>query len=517
MLLQLRVPRVLFVVLSQLDIPMTSKSINRRKPSVDYKSLEQRRLLAGNVTVFENVHLYIRGDADDNQFEIVADGDQLRINGLDGTTINGEESVLVEGATVTESGVSFKGGLRAHLGPGHDDFKIADAQFEDMSLVYGGTGDDKVDVNDSRFLDRTVIQTFDGNDTVSTHGSYFMDTFFAITLDGQDSVSMVDSTLEGDSIVVTGNHADSIHSDSNHYLGETNLVLTFGGDDTVQLDNPVVGEHQLGVYLGFGDDTFGGDMTEATVDGTIKIGGQGGVDQTHGMRMSDEVAPNVTMATIEQDLVFDNGTGGIEGVEATQSGYFNSASDNFRVANDVTLDSTQTINRISWSGIYSFDEAFTEDNFTIEFYEGIFYNDIPYSPEGDPIASFNVGNEVNRVDTGIELQNEAGATLYSYSADIDITLEEGTTYWVSIFAENEEEVPGNGQGSSFNHFQWGFRTNYSVWQEPEYLGEVVDLENTAVYTYGDFSISDPGWFNDFADVRDAPQDFQLLSVGTEVL
>ena len=489
---------------------MTFKSTNRRKVSADYKPLEQRRLLAGNVTVFENVHLYIRGDAADNQFEVVSDGDQLRINGLDGTTINGEESILVEGSIATDSGVSFAGGLRAHLGPGHDDFAITDAQFEDMSLIYGGTGNDKVDVVDSRFLDRTVIQTFDGNDSISTTGSYFGDTFFAMTLDGQDSVLMIDSMLAGDSIVVTGNHADSVRSDSNHYLGETNLVLTFGGDDTVQLNNPVVGEHQLGVFLGFGDDTVGGDLTEAKIESRIKIGGQGGVDQTHGMTMSDEVADDVTV-TVEQNLVFDNGTGGIEGVEATSTSYFNSESDNFRVANDVTLDSTETISRISWSGNYSRGEAFEVDDFTIEIYEGIFFNDNPYSPEGDPVAVFNVGNEVNRVDTGIDLPPVEEEDLYAYSADIDFTMEAGKTYWVSIFAANEEEVPGTGLGSNFNHFQWGFRTSYSTWEKPEFLGEEVDLSNTTAYTFGDFRSADPGWFNDFGSVRDAPQDFQLWS------
>jgi hypothetical protein len=321
---------------------------------------------------------------------------------------------------------------------------------------------------------------------------------------------MVDSTLSGDSIVATGNHRDSIHSDSNHYLGATNLILTFGGNDTVQLDNPVVGEHQLGVFLGFGNDTVGGDLTEAEIDSSIKIGGQGGIDQTHGLMMSDEVADDVTVS-VEQNLVFDNGTGGIEGVEATSTSFFNSESDNFQVANDVTLDTTQTISRISWSGNYSLGEAFEVDDFTIEIYEGIFFNDNPYSPEGDPVAVFNVGNEVNRVDTGIDLRPVGEENLYAYSAEIDFIMEAGKTYWVSIFAANEDEVPGTGQGSNFNHFQWGFRTSYSTWEKPEFLGEVVELENTSVYTFGDFRSSDPGWFNDFARVRDAPQDFQLWS------
>ena len=84
-------------------------------------------MLAGNVAVFENVHLYIRGDNADNQFEIVAEGDQLKIQGIDGTTINGQESYLVQGAQLTDAGMSFEGGLRAHLGPGHNDFMVKDA------------------------------------------------------------------------------------------------------------------------------------------------------------------------------------------------------------------------------------------------------------------------------------------------------------------------------------------------------------------------------------------------------
>jgi len=227
---------------------MSVRSVRRNRPSTSYQTLENRLLLAGNVTVVEYGHLYIRGDGADNQFEVVADDGQLQVRGLGGTTINGLESYVVAGAEVTEFGATFAGGLRAHLGPGHDGFAVRDAVFESRSVVFGGSGDDNVEVTDSTFLGPLTIQTYDGDDSVSTTRSHFADTLFALTLDGQDSVTMVDSVFADNSIVSTGEHSDSIYSDGNHYLGEVNLLLSFAGDDTVELNNPVVGEDQLGKH-----------------------------------------------------------------------------------------------------------------------------------------------------------------------------------------------------------------------------------------------------------------------------
>ena len=147
---------------------MSVRSALRKRRSISYQTLENRLLLAGDVTVVEDGHLFIRGDGADNQFEVVADNGQLEVRGLAGTTINGLESYVVTGAEVTESGVTFAGGLRAHLGPGNDDFAVRDAVFESQSLVYGGTGDDNVDVTDSTFHGQFTIQTYDGDDSVST-------------------------------------------------------------------------------------------------------------------------------------------------------------------------------------------------------------------------------------------------------------------------------------------------------------------------------------------------------------
>ena len=437
---------------------MTTKSISRKKKFADYRNLEARRLLAGNVTVVENVHLYIRGDQHDNQFEIVADGDQLFVNGLDGTTINGQESFLVSGTRATESGVTFAGGVRAHLGPGHDDFAITDAQFEAMSLVYGGTGDDVVDVIDSTFLDRAIIQTYDGNDSVTTTGSHFEDAFFAITLDGRDSVTMIDSVLAGNSFVDTGKHSDTIHSERNQYTGETNLVLSFGGDDTVQLNNPVVGEHQLGVFLGNGDDTINADLTQATIESNIRIGGQGGVDQAPEMIMSDEAASAVVVTTIEHREVFDGGVGGAANVDyALTSALHESSNTGLRFATPVQLDSTEAITSIQWTGAYDAETiGQTRPEFTDEFIIEIFEGAEDGAPDSSSVTRFEVG-EGNRVDSGETAGITFEYTIYDYSADVEFTFEAGKEYWVSIYTLIEENDTARGDA-----WAWGLKADSSI-------------------------------------------------------
>ena len=473
----------------------------KKRNRLNYQTLENRRLLAGDVTVFESDHLFIRGDQADNQFEVVAVEGQLEIRGLDGTTINGEDSYVVAGATVTDSGVSFAGGLRAHLGPGNDDFAVLDAQFESMSLIYGGTGDDSVDIIDSRFMDRATIQTYDGNDSITTSGSHFDDTFYAITLDGQDSVSLTDSMFADNSFVVTGNHADAIESDGNHYMGDVNLVLPLDGDDTVQLTNPVVGDNQLGIYLGNGDDTIAADLTEASVQGTLKIGGQAGVDQVTEMAMSAETADHATVNTIEQLHSFELGEWGreIESVWWTFDRGASVAVEDFNHrANAVEFTETTQINSIDWLGAYYGSEAPESDNFVVE----IFENEVLQAPGGyffrqpavESVARFNIGDDANRVDTGevfndapnFTLQDEQGVDrkIFSYSADIDFEFTAGETYWVSIYAVRDAPTDSPSFANDLNDFDFGVLLDVS--DEKKELFPVTPSDPDLVAEFGEF-------------------------------
>ncbi|MEL7497412.1 MAG: hypothetical protein AAFN77_07350 [Planctomycetota bacterium] len=443
---------------------MLFKSPRKRiQQRASYKLLEERCLLAGNVTVVENVHLYIRGDSADNQFEIVVDGDDLRINGLDGTTINRMDSYLVEATRVTESGVSFAGGLRAHLGPGHDDFHVRDAVFESSSIVFGGTGDDQVNVIDSQFRDSITIQTYDGADVVSTQGSWFEGDFYAITLDGRDSVSSVDTVFNGDSIVSTGEHADVVRSDGNHYMGDVSLILSQNGYDEVELNNPVVGEDQLGVFMRNHNDTIHGDMMQATVNGSIAISGQAGVDETLGISMNAEASSATSVWSIEKSgLVFESALGGFENVTEAATTYVTTFdSDSLepdvyieQYATPVVLETTQTIQLIEWTGTYTRDYLIPGlpdlgDSFVVEIFEDMGDG----APNVDTSTKFEVGG-ANRVDAGEFDQTFYGTTpLYAYHAEIEYTMEAGKQYWVSIYTELEQD-----EWVEQNHWEWGMGT-----------------------------------------------------------
>ena len=459
---------------------MSFKSALRSQRSTGYQILENRLLLAGDVTVFEAGHLFLRGDGAGNQVQVVVDGDQLRVEGLNGTTINHQDSYVVQGATLTQAGVSFEGGIRANLGEGHDTLEIRDALFESKSVVYGGAGDDIVDLVDSQFLEHITIQTFDGDDTVSTTGSQFNGDFYVFTLDGEDSVTSIETAFNEHSIVVTGEHSDTVHSADSHYLGEVNLILSLNGNDEVQLIDPVVGANELGVYLGNDHDTVGVDLDEAVVESTIKIAGQAGVDSPTVMTMSDEVADKTTVTGIEKgELVFESALGGIENVTdlgnisfTTTHGFEGFDADiNVafqKYATPVVLETTQTIKQFEWSGVY-IREFFNQDlpdlgdNFIIEILEDAGDG----APDVDSSTIFEVG-EANRILAGeVETDFFRAAPLYSYHAEIEYTIEAGKQYWVSIYTELDEV-----ETAQANYWNWG-------------LGEVdVEFEST-LYNGGD--------------------------------
>ena len=448
---------------------MTTKNVLRNQCFPSYQTLETRNLLAGNVAVFENVNLYIRGDQFDNQFEIVVEDNQLKINGLNGTTINGNQEYVVQSAFETDSGITLNGGLRAHLGPGHDDFSVRDAQFESLSVIYGGTGNDRLDIVDSRFLEKVTLQTFNGNDIVTAKRSHFGDEFYAITLDGQDSVAIDDSVFTGDSIVATGEHKDSIHSSSNHYMGDVSLILPQNGDDTVQLNDPVVGENRLGVFLGNGDDAIGAEMDRADVEGQIVISGQAGIDETLGMSMNDEIEGQTTLRSIEKgELVFESGVEGIENVAAGAVSYtttFEPGEEGEytyieQYATPVVLETTETITQFEWSGLYVRDYLFhgyeledRGDSFFIEIFEDAGDG----APDIESVVRFDAGDGNRAEAGGVEIEYYGTAPLYSYHAEVEYVMEAGKQYWVSIFTELD------GVEYEFqNHWSWGYGIDYDA-------------------------------------------------------
>ena len=438
---------------------------NRKNGSrFHYNNLESRKMLAGDVTAFEfGGDLFIRGDAQDNQIQIAVDDQgQIKITGLDETTVNRGTDFIVSGS----DSAKFDGGLRTNLGRGNDRFEIVDAQFAGRSVVYGGRGDDVIDLSGASFQDHITIQTFDGDDTISVSDSVFEDDLFVFSLNGRDTVELENDTTLGTAVVVTGDDADHVKVVTNDWLGETQLVLTGDGDDVVEIDSPKVGSGGFGVYAGHGADHVIADFGETTTQGNIVVNGQQGRDVVE-MSMNEELSDQILPLQFEADneLVFQSNVGGAENVFFGLFSYDLDTSDpdaNFgaalseRFATPVELSADETIKSIEWTGFYERDFMPSNlpdrgDSFVVE----IFKDAGDGAPDVDSVVRYELG-AANRTDTG-----ETGTSvdvngnlfeypIYSYSANVDYEFEAGTRYWVSIFTElTDVEI------SESNYWSWG--------------------------------------------------------------
>ena len=392
----------------------------RRNRNLGYRSLEARQMLAGDVFALEwGDHLYVRGDAGDNQIELVVNQNgQMEIVGLENTTINGSSDPFVVSGSRSASGSTdadsfFEGGLRVNMGPGHDAINVTGSQFDDLSVIYGGTGDDSVNLVDNHFADRLTVQTFFGDDEVMVRDTTFEDAFYAFTLDGEDTVMLDSNTTHGDAVVVTGNHDDHVIVNSGVVLGDVNLVLTLDGSDRVEVINPNVGEAGLGVFTGDGQDHVTAEFLSGEVIGQVIVSGQEGHDIGQ-MTVGDQQRDAVFARSFEADG--DEGTI-ISGSDVEGSWWVfdrgdTTADADFQYrATAVEANETIQINSIDWVGSYFGSEAPESDNFVIEIFQNEAIESVSATyfyrqPAGEAIARFNVGNDANRIDTG-EVWNDA--------------------------------------------------------------------------------------------------------------
>ncbi len=132
-------------------------------------------------------------------------------------------------------------------------------------------------------------------------------------------------------------------------------------------------------------------------------------------------------------IIFDNGAA--DGARGYWSDFSQSSgqqmADNFVLGAD-----GNTITGINWSGsYYSSNIATAVDDFTLR----IFTDSGGDTPGVNPLFEFNVGNAVNRLDSGIN-DSTFGLDIYNYSATVaSTTLAVGQTYWLSVVANTAGE------------------------------------------------------------------------------
>lgn len=153
-------------------------------------------------------------------------------------------------------------------------------------------------------------------------------------------------------------------------------------------------------------------------------------------------------------VIYDNGSAdGSRGWWSDLDGAlqpFQQIADNF-----VLGAGSNTLTDISWSGsYYSSSTPTAADNFVIRI-----FSDLGGVPDINPIYSFNVGNAVNRIDSGID-DTTWSIDIYNYSASVpSTTLTAGATYWLSVVNDTSGHTDDwlweNSQTSGSSAFRLG--------------------------------------------------------------
>jgi hypothetical protein len=438
---------------------------SRRLPSLNYGTLAPRKLLAGDVTVAALDNLFIRGDDESNQIQIVAtDSGEVEIIGLHGTTINGSEDPFTVPGTIDLDGArtrnaAIDGGLRIDMKGGHDRIDIRGLEARGDSWISMGDGDDF-----ARFFKSTAhgdlrVLTGEGDDKLRLFQARAVGDLNAFTSDGNDEVLVWNSRVWQDVMVQSGAGHDDVTVKHTRFTGGYHHVMTWTGNDKVDLARNLVNESGLIVEGGDGNDRVFAQMASSdTVLGTIRLSGQKGSDAIS-MTGSDEHNDMLVMNGFEEDageVVFD------------QTGAYDYPSlstllDSKIVASTLSadyfvLDQDATISTVDWRGSYSLiriDDVPAVDDFTIKIYENTFIDDPtltdePYNaPELEPFATYEIGNAVTRTATGkiwTPGEHDPGPAqeIYEFSAEIEpIQLEAGKRYWISIYANVEGDGTGN--------------------------------------------------------------------------
>ena len=249
---------------------MKSSRSKRSRRSAAYQSLEDRRLLAGDVTVFQSEDIaYLRGDRSDNQVEITAnDNGQVVIRGLEDTTINGESEVILESENSTI------GRLGIHMGPGNDLLTVEGIDIERRAIVRGGTGDDAIGFTNTSTGSDLIVNSWRGDDSVSLDNVEVGGRLVAYTGVGADTLGIENTTIEGRTLIGTGDGQDRVALRGTVQNGQM-FAFTGAESDFLSMDNVTTHEFSA-IVSGFGNDDM--VVTDSTFNAYVFATGFFGTD-----------------------------------------------------------------------------------------------------------------------------------------------------------------------------------------------------------------------------------------------
>ena len=259
-----------------------------------YTSLEARRLLAGDVTVFlDGSLLNVVGDAEDNMVQISQDATgSTVVTGID-TTINGLETPFVQSDSFSELTVELRAGddelsvvdqsvegNARFLGEGGNDFIEIDEFSSRYLHVEGNLGDDVVEFSNSEIEQSTYVFLGDGNDVLAAEAYSNGRNFKVFGEDGNDSFVAGEFSVARKFRLSLGDGNDNALFVSEGEVGRSTKIRSGSGDDFVgvlpsESDDAIQFSRRFSLRTGSGDDIAAIDSNVSFERSNRVVGGSG--------------------------------------------------------------------------------------------------------------------------------------------------------------------------------------------------------------------------------------------------
>lgn len=162
------------------------KRNNRTTRAIRFENLEDRKLMAGNITAsVVNDELVLTGDGSANAVEVHQTALNIyKVKGINGTTINGKDDksfIVKKGILVDLKGGDDRfdiggviaaddvdGRLKIDMGAGADKVNIGRTKVQGETTINTGTEGDTVNIGAFAALHKLTVNTGSGDDSVST-------------------------------------------------------------------------------------------------------------------------------------------------------------------------------------------------------------------------------------------------------------------------------------------------------------------------------------------------------------
>lgn len=207
--------------------------------------LEDRLALAGNVAASAGEVLELRGDDTANQVRITQDAsDSILIEGLNGTTINGQSSVRFDGSDLEKVDIKLFGGS--------DSLTVHNLRSSVDQNIEMDRGNDTVVLNGVIAGANLSVKTDDGFDRVFATGVRTGGDFFLETGQGRSLVAISGTEVGKTLTVIGGDSIDEVRIAGTTTQEDLNVEVK-KGDDFVDLVN-VTSHKNITVNTDVGND-----------------------------------------------------------------------------------------------------------------------------------------------------------------------------------------------------------------------------------------------------------------------